>query len=97
MALGPNSRSLLFGGVQDEEEEELLEGDFLNDLYFYDLVKNRWFPGQLKVCKAVQHLVCLPLLLLSEAEQIILVQSQLLYLLTCNESIYLPPLSKKAK
>ncbi|XP_066493382.1 kelch domain-containing protein 4 [Tiliqua scincoides] len=48
VALGPNSRSLLFGGVQDEEEEERLEGDFLNDLYFYDLAKNRWFPGQLK-------------------------------------------------
>lgn len=52
VALGPNSRSLLFGGVQDEEEEELLEGDFLNDLYFYDLVKNRWFPGQLKASRS---------------------------------------------
>ncbi|XP_053127554.1 kelch domain-containing protein 4 isoform X1 [Hemicordylus capensis] len=48
MALGPNNRSLLFGGVHDEEEEERLEGDFFNDIYFYDLAKNRWFPGQLK-------------------------------------------------
>lgn len=52
VALAPNSRSLLFGGVQDEEEEERLEGDFLNDLYFYDLAKNRWFAGQLKVWAA---------------------------------------------
>ncbi|XP_077166239.1 kelch domain-containing protein 4 isoform X2 [Paroedura picta] len=48
VAMGPNNRSLLFGGVHDEEEEERLEGDFFNDLYFYDLAKNRWFPGQLK-------------------------------------------------
>ncbi|KAL8195048.1 UNVERIFIED_CONTAM: kelch domain containing 4, partial [Gekko kuhli] len=48
VAPGPNNRSLLFGGVHDEEEEECLEGDFFNDMYFYDLVKNRWFPGQLK-------------------------------------------------
>ncbi|XP_053255917.1 kelch domain-containing protein 4 [Podarcis raffonei] len=48
VAVGPSNRSLLFGGVHDEEEEEDLEGDFFNDIYFYDLVKNRWFPGQLK-------------------------------------------------
>ncbi|NXH22130.1 KLDC4 protein, partial [Bucco capensis] len=52
VALAPNNRSLLFGGVQDEEEEESLQGDFFNDLYFYDLAKNRWFPGQLKGPKA---------------------------------------------
>uniref|UniRef100_A0A670YPN3 Kelch domain containing 4 n=1 Tax=Pseudonaja textilis TaxID=8673 RepID=A0A670YPN3_PSETE len=50
VAMGPSSRSLLFGGVHDEEEEERLEGDFFNDIYFYDLAKNRWFLGQLKVC-----------------------------------------------
>lgn len=49
MAIGPNNRSLLFGGVHDEEEEESIEGDFFNDIYFYDIGKNRWFPGQLKV------------------------------------------------
>ncbi|XP_050167672.1 kelch domain-containing protein 4 isoform X3 [Myiozetetes cayanensis] len=48
VALGPGNRSLLFGGVQDEEEEESLEGDFFNDIYFYDMGKNRWFPAQLK-------------------------------------------------
>uniref|UniRef100_A0A8D0L5B2 Kelch domain containing 4 n=1 Tax=Sphenodon punctatus TaxID=8508 RepID=A0A8D0L5B2_SPHPU len=47
-AIGPNNRSLLFGGVHDEEEEESIEGDFFNDVYFYDMAKNRWFPGQLK-------------------------------------------------
>ncbi|KAB0354318.1 hypothetical protein FD755_022856 [Muntiacus reevesi] len=31
----PNHQMLLFGGVCDEEEEESLEGDFLNDLHFY--------------------------------------------------------------
>ncbi|KYO34571.1 kelch domain-containing protein 4 [Alligator mississippiensis] len=46
--VGPNNRSLLFGGVHDEEEEESIEGDFFNDVYFYDMGKNRWFPGQLK-------------------------------------------------
>lgn len=50
VATGPNNRSLLFGGVHDEEEEETIEGDFFNDIYFYDIGKNRWFPGQLKVC-----------------------------------------------
>ncbi|KAF3854398.1 hypothetical protein F7725_022453 [Dissostichus mawsoni] len=44
-AMGPAGRALLFGGVCDEEEEETLEGDFYNDLYLYDTVKNRWFPA----------------------------------------------------
>ncbi|KAM4614462.1 kelch domain-containing protein 4 [Discoglossus pictus] len=48
MAPGPNNRSVLFGGVYDEEEEESIEGDFYNDIYFYDLGKNRWFSGQVK-------------------------------------------------
>uniref|UniRef100_A0A670YS19 Kelch domain containing 4 n=1 Tax=Pseudonaja textilis TaxID=8673 RepID=A0A670YS19_PSETE len=52
VAMGPSSRSLLFGGVHDEEEEERLEGDFFNDIYFYDLAKNRWFLGQLKGSKS---------------------------------------------
>ncbi|XP_034282484.1 kelch domain-containing protein 4 isoform X1 [Pantherophis guttatus] len=52
VALGPGNRSLLFGGVHDEEEEERLEGDFFNDIYFYDLAKNRWFLGQLKGLKS---------------------------------------------
>nr|KAF6285827.1 kelch domain containing 4 [Myotis myotis] len=52
VAMAPNSQTLLFGGVCDEEEEESLEGDFLNDLYFYDATKNRWFAGQLKGPKA---------------------------------------------
>lgn len=49
VAVAPNHQTLLFGGVCDEEEEESLQGDFLNDLYFYDAAKNRWFAGQLKV------------------------------------------------
>lgn len=49
LAVGPAGRAVLFGGVCDEEEEESLEGDFYNDLYLYDTVKNRWFPGVLKV------------------------------------------------
>lgn len=49
VAVAPNHQTLLFGGVCDEEEEESLEGDFLNDLHFYDPVRNRWFAGQLKV------------------------------------------------
>lgn len=49
VAVAPNHQTLLFGGVCDEEEEESLEGDFLNDLHFYDAIKNRWFAGQLKV------------------------------------------------
>ncbi|XP_069824699.1 kelch domain-containing protein 4 isoform X2 [Dendropsophus ebraccatus] len=48
MVVGPNNRSILFGGVYDEEEEETIEGDFFNDLYFYDQGKNRWFAAQLK-------------------------------------------------
>ncbi|XP_036998262.2 kelch domain-containing protein 4 isoform X2 [Artibeus jamaicensis] len=48
VAMAPNHQTLLFGGVCDEEEEESLEGDFLNDLYFYDATKNRWFEGQMK-------------------------------------------------
>ncbi|KAG8562524.1 hypothetical protein GDO81_015710 [Engystomops pustulosus] len=48
MAVGPNNRSVLFGGVYDEEEEETIEGDFFNDLYFYDQGKNRWFTAQIK-------------------------------------------------
>lgn len=48
MAVGPNNRSVLFGGVYDEEEEETIEGDFFNDLYFYDQGKNRWFTAQVK-------------------------------------------------
>ncbi|NWH86260.1 KLDC4 protein, partial [Aegithalos caudatus] len=48
VAAAPNNRCLLFGGVQDEEEEESIQGDFFNDIYFYDLGKNRWFPAQLK-------------------------------------------------
>lgn len=49
MAVGVNYRSILFGGVFDEEEEESIEGDFFNDIYFYDQAKNRWFAGQIKV------------------------------------------------
>ncbi|XP_020844864.1 kelch domain-containing protein 4 isoform X3 [Phascolarctos cinereus] len=48
VAMAPNGRTLLFGGVCDEEEEESIKGDFFNDLYFYDIAKNRWFAGQLK-------------------------------------------------
>ncbi|KAM9377321.1 kelch domain-containing protein 4 [Pholidichthys leucotaenia] len=48
MAAGSTGRTVLFGGVCDEEEEETLEGDFYNDLYLYDTVKNRWFPGVLR-------------------------------------------------
>ncbi|KAM3829009.1 kelch domain-containing protein 4 isoform 4-T4 [Vipera latastei] len=52
VAMAPGNRSLLFGGVHDEEEEECLEGDFFSDIYFYDLAKNRWFLGQLKGSKS---------------------------------------------
>ncbi|MGH0139607.1 UNVERIFIED_CONTAM: hypothetical protein FKN15_016973 [Acipenser sinensis] len=48
LAVGPNNRTVLFGGVYDEEDDESLEGDFYNDMYFYDMGKNRWFTGQLK-------------------------------------------------
>lgn len=53
LAVGSAGRAILFGGVCDEEDEETLEGDFFNDLYLYDINKNRWFPGQLKVCSEV--------------------------------------------
>lgn len=49
LAAGPGGRAIIFGGVCDEEDEETLEGEFFNDLYLYDINKNRWFPGQLKV------------------------------------------------
>ncbi|XP_053487587.1 kelch domain-containing protein 4 isoform X1 [Ictalurus furcatus] len=52
LAVGPAGRAILFGGVCDEEDEETLEGDFFNDLYLYDINKNRWFPGQLKGSKS---------------------------------------------
>ncbi|MEQ2306524.1 kelch domain containing 4 [Ameca splendens] len=52
LAVGPTGRAVLFGGVCDEEEEELLEGDFYNDLYLYDTAKNRWFPGVLRGTKS---------------------------------------------
>lgn len=51
LAVGPAGRALLFGGVCDEEEEESLSGDFYNDLYLFDIVKNRWFPALLRVSK----------------------------------------------
>lgn len=63
VAVAPNHQTLLFGGVRDEEEEESLEGDFFNDLYFYDATKNRWFAGQLKVelgSKVVAVVCCTP-------------------------------------
>lgn len=63
VAAAPNNRCLLFGGVQDEEEEESIQGDFFNDIYFYDIGKNRWFPAQLKVWIqyrdfSVSHIFC---------------------------------------
>lgn len=48
LAVGPAGRAVLFGGVCDEEEEESLEGDFYNDLYLFDPLKNRWFAGLLR-------------------------------------------------
>ncbi|XP_041651956.1 kelch domain-containing protein 4 [Cheilinus undulatus] len=48
LAVGPAGRTVLFGGVCDEEEEESLEGDFYNDLHLYDTVKNRWYQGLLR-------------------------------------------------
>ncbi|XP_056137998.1 kelch domain-containing protein 4 [Lampris incognitus] len=51
LAVGPGGRAVLFGGVCDEEEEETLEGDFFNDLYLYDMTKNRWFPAQFRGTK----------------------------------------------
>uniref|UniRef100_A0A8C2BHD3 Kelch domain containing 4 n=1 Tax=Cyprinus carpio TaxID=7962 RepID=A0A8C2BHD3_CYPCA len=44
LAVAPGGRALLFDGVCDEEDEET----FFNDLYFYDINKNRCFPVQLK-------------------------------------------------
>ncbi|XP_032925297.1 kelch domain-containing protein 4 isoform X1 [Catharus ustulatus] len=55
VAAAPNNRCLLFGGVQDEEEEESIQGDFFNDIYFYDIGKNRWFPAQLKGPRSEQR------------------------------------------
>ncbi|KAK6320351.1 hypothetical protein J4Q44_G00094580 [Coregonus suidteri] len=49
LAVGPMRRTLLFGWVYEEEENETLEGYFYNDLYQYDINKKRWFPAQLKV------------------------------------------------
>ncbi|XP_037591892.1 kelch domain-containing protein 4-like, partial [Cebus imitator] len=48
VATAPNHQPLFFGGVCDEEEEENLEGEFFNDLYFYDATRNWWFAGPLK-------------------------------------------------
>ncbi|XP_067854104.1 kelch domain-containing protein 4 isoform X2 [Heptranchias perlo] len=48
LAVAPNNRAVLFGGVYDEEEEEDIQGEFFNDIYMYDMVKNRWFSGKLK-------------------------------------------------
>ncbi|XP_059848997.1 kelch domain-containing protein 4 isoform X2 [Hypanus sabinus] len=48
VAVAPNNRIVLFGGVHDEEEEEDIQGEFFNDIYLYDMVKNRWFAGNLK-------------------------------------------------
>ncbi|XP_051884200.1 kelch domain-containing protein 4 isoform X2 [Pristis pectinata] len=48
LAVAPNNRMVLFGGVHDEEEEEDIQGEFFNDIYLYDMVKNRWFAGKLK-------------------------------------------------
>ncbi|XP_012578314.1 PREDICTED: kelch domain-containing protein 4, partial [Condylura cristata] len=55
VAVTPSHQTLLFGGVRDEEEEESLEGDFFNDLHFYDAIRNRWFAGQLKGPKSEQR------------------------------------------
>lgn len=55
LAVGPAGRAVLFGGVCDEEEEESLSGDFYNDLYLYDIAKNRWFPGLLRVSQQVNE------------------------------------------
>lgn len=55
LAVGPAGRAVLFGGVCDEEEEESLSGDFYNDLYLYDIAKNRWFPGLLRVSEQVNE------------------------------------------
>lgn len=51
LAVAPNNRIVLFGGVHDEEEEENIQGEFFNDISIYDMIKNRWFAGKLKECK----------------------------------------------
>lgn len=38
----PPGRAYLFGGVQDEEDEEVLKGHFFNDLYVLELDKGHW-------------------------------------------------------
>ncbi|XP_064473381.1 kelch domain-containing protein 4-like [Ornithodoros turicata] len=38
----PPNRAYLFGGVQDTEDEEELEGCFFNDLYLLELDKGHW-------------------------------------------------------
>lgn len=40
MAVALNQQTLLFSDVCGEKEEEKLESDFFNDLYFYDTTKN---------------------------------------------------------
>ncbi|XP_053740902.1 kelch domain-containing protein 4 isoform X1 [Synchiropus splendidus] len=52
LVAGAAGRAVLFGGVTDEEEEEDIDSDFYNDLYLYDVVKNRWFPGSLRGSKS---------------------------------------------
>ncbi|XP_038662452.1 kelch domain-containing protein 4 isoform X1 [Scyliorhinus canicula] len=51
LAVSPNNRAILFGGVYDEEEEEDIQGEFFNDIYIYDIEKNRWYAGKLKGIK----------------------------------------------
>lgn len=55
VAVAPGQQTLLFGGVCDEEEEERLQGHFLNDLHFFDAARSRWFAGQLKGPRAEQR------------------------------------------
>ncbi|XP_035678169.1 kelch domain-containing protein 4-like [Branchiostoma floridae] len=43
----PN-RAVFFGGVQDEEDEEELSGDFFDDSYMLDLENKKWFLTNLK-------------------------------------------------
>ncbi|XP_078689823.1 kelch domain-containing protein 4-like isoform X2 [Branchiostoma floridae x Branchiostoma belcheri] len=43
----PN-RAVFFGGVQDEEDEEELSGDFFDDSYTLDLENRKWFLTNLK-------------------------------------------------
>lgn len=37
------NRAVLFGGVIDEEDEEDVEGLFLNDMYILDMERIKWF------------------------------------------------------